>query len=569
MIAKSAAGIPATDIGRNAPCPCGSGKKFKHCCRARESGTHQSGTTGRPTSAQRQRVQTMIRAAKQHGDEGRWYEANAVMQEVVRNDPSNPRAHHDLGLTYLHCGRPREAAASFERALSLQPGVGEPLRRLADALEQDGREAESLLACRKLGRTADDPLERRHFLGKALMMEGKFDEAESELRRVLALAPERTMTRILLARLLANRGEFEEVVNQLSQVVEALPSAFGQLTEAKRMTAADRPLIDRMCAVAERPGLSAMQRASVHFGLGKSFDDLGDYAGAMRHYLEANRLRALSARFDRASIVAMFDFLIATLGAESFAGLRRSLARPVSPGDELPLLVVGMPRSGTTLVEQILTCHPAVASAGELSFWDDRLKRWRLRRIGDLKVPAVAEVAEDYRALLRRFGPEAQRVVDKAPANFQRLWLIRLAFPEARIIHCRRHPVDTCLSNFFTNFLGRFDYAWDRGDLAFFYRQYQRLMNHWRAVLPADRFIEVEYERLIADREAETRRLVAFCGLDWDDACLAPERNHRAVQTASVWQTRQPVYNTSVDRWRNYEPWLGELRELLPAAKTP
>jgi len=166
---------------------------------------------------------------------------------------------------------------------------------------------------------------------------------------------------------------------------------------------------------------------------------------------------------------------------------------------------------------------------------------------------------------LRQIGPEALRVTDKRPGNFELLWLIRLV--DARVIHCRRDPVDTCLSIFFANFSARQDYACDRGDLAFFYRQYERLMDHWRRALPPDRFTEVEYETLIADREAEMRRLIAFCGLDWNEACLTPERNGRVVKTASLWQARQPVYTTSVGRWRRYEPWLGELRELLPAAE--
>jgi Sulfotransferase family len=152
------------------------------------------------------------------------------------------------------------------------------------------------------------------------------------------------------------------------------------------------------------------------------------------------------------------------------------------------------------------------------------------------------------------------------PRNFELLWLPRLALPNARIIHCRRHPIDTCLSNYFADFWAQ-DYAWDRGDLVFFYRQYQRQMDHWRKLLPANRFIEVDYEALVADREAETRRLVAFVGLEWNDACLAPERNARLIKTASKWQARQPVYKTSVDRWRHYEPWLGELRELAPVAR--
>ena len=196
-----------------------------------------------------------------------------------------------------------------------------------------------------------------------------------------------------------------------------------------------------------------------------------------------------------------------------------------------------------------------------------RLRGWVAPRIGAVEAGALAKAAEDYCAELRRIGPEALLVTDKTPRNFELLWMLRLAFPDARVIHCRRRPVDTCLSIFFKNFSARQGYACDRGDLVFFYRQYERLMDHWRRALPADRFTEVEYETLVADREAETRRLIAFCGLNWDDACLAPERNSRVVKTPSLWQVRQPVYNTSVERWRRYEPWLGELRELLPAAE--
>ena len=186
---------------------------------------------------------------------------------------------------------------------------------------------------------------------------------------------------------------------------------------------------------------------------------------------------------------------------------------------------------------------------------------WLPTRFSRLEAEKVAEAAEDYLALLRKIGPNALRVTDKALTNYERLGTIHLALPQARIIHCRRHPVDTCLSIYFSNIRGR--HAWDRSDLVFWYRQYERMMEHWRRVLPPERFTEVQYETLVADREAESRRLISFLGLEWDDACLAPERNARAVKTASIWQVRQPVYKTSVERWRRYEPWLGELRELL------
>ena len=563
----SVSGTATAKVGRNDACPCGSGRKFKHCCEAKEAAAASAGTAKASTTSQAraQRLQALLLAAKKHRDAGRWADAAPPLREYVRLDPNNAQAHHDLGLTYLRSGRPAEAAASLQRALDLRPGFDSALRHLVEALELEGREAEALLACRKLSRKAGNPLERRHYLAKALVMEGNPAEAETELRRLLVIAPELVGTRVLLGQLLARRGMFEEAANHLTRVVEVAPGAFQQLTAVKRMTEADRPLLERMRGLAEKPGLDVMQCSGVHFGLGKSYNDLREHAEAMRHYQAGNQLRAMSARLNRTALAAQHDGIIKRFSAEALALKTQSLAMPARAGDDLPVLIVGMPRSGTTLIEQILSSHPAVAAGGELSFWQDRVSGWRASGMGTVDAAALSKARQDYLAELRQIGPEALRVTDKAPFNFELLWLIRLAFPEARIIHCRRSPVDTCLSIFFMNFAKRQDYAWDRGDLVFYYRQYERLMEHWRGALPADRFAEVEYETLVVNPEAETRRLIAFCGLDWSDACLAPEQNARVVKTASLWQARQPVYKTSVERWRRYEPWLGELRELLPA----
>ena len=246
-----------------------------------------------------------------------------------------------------------------------------------------------------------------------------------------------------------------------------------------------------------------------------------------------------------------------------------ALAAGSAEAERQPVFILGMPRSGTTLVEQILSSHPHVAAGGELPFWS-KVSRSRGSSANELSdALGLAKSAEDYRVLLAELGPGARRVTDKWPLNFEQIGLILTGLPDARIIHCRRHPVDTCLSMFFQNFWEGNEFAWDRGDLVFFYRQYERLMAHWRRVLPPDQLLELDYEKLIANREAETRRVLAFVGLDRDDACLAHERNTRVVKTASVWQARQPIYTTSVERWRRYEPWLGELRALLPPAEAP
>ena len=302
----------------------------------------------------------------------------------------------------------------------------------------------------------------------------------------------------------------------------------------------------------EQPGRTDFDRALLHFALGKMQDDLGEYARAILHYDQGNELERRKLVFDRGAFATEVDRLI-----ESFTPAR--FDRHAAPGtaSEVPVCIIGMPRSGTTLVEQIVSAHPAVAGGGELTFWNDHTA----------DPDATAGLAAGYVALLRRIGPEAARVTDKNPFNFLATGLIHLALPRARFIHCRRNPIDTCLSIFFTRFATPRPFAYDRGDLAFYYRQYQRLMAHRRTVLPPDRLLEVDYEALTADPEPVTRRMIEFCGLDWDDACLAPEGNRRVVRTASVWQARQPIYRSSVERWRNYELWLGELADLCSGAE--
>jgi tetratricopeptide (TPR) repeat protein len=568
MSATGASATTSAKVGRNDACPCGSGRKLKHCCGAQEARAGAPAGTVQGSEADlRRRLRALFLAGKQHFDAKRWAEAIPPFREIAQLDPNNPQAHHDLGMTLLFCGRPAEAAASLERAVELKPDFSSALGHLAAALHQVGREREALLAYQRLSGSADDPISRRFYLAQALRMEGKLKEAENEVRGLLADAPQMARARALLGELLSNRGLFEEAARHLAQAAEVFPPAFLELTVVKRMTETDRPLMDRMRTLADGPGLDALPRINVQFGLGKAYDDLGDHAEAMRHYEAANRLRAMTVRFDRAALAARYDNLIENFTADALERARQSLTRRACPGDDLPVFIVGMPRSGTTLVEQILSSHPAVSAGGELNFWADRLGGWVAPTIGAVEAGALAKAAEDFCAELRRIGPDALLVTDKTPGNFELLWLIRLAFPDAPIIHCRRNPVDTCLAIFFKNFSARQGYACERGDLVFFYRQYERLMDHWRRALPSERFTEVEYETLVADREAETRRLIVFCGLNWDDACLAPERNNRVVKTPSLWQVRQPVYNTSVERWRRYERWLGELRELLPAAE--
>jgi hypothetical protein len=294
---------------------------------------------------------------------------------------------------------------------------------------------------------------------------------------------------------------------------------------------------------------------TLHFAAGKALDDLKDYAAAIQHFDAANRIRRKLAPFDPSSFARLVDRLIARFTPGLFASAAGALEGE-GRDDETPVLVLGMPRSGTTLVERIVSSHPSVAGGGELAFWNERAPSL----IDELAKAGAARA--DYLRLLRTIGPGALRVTDKMPFNFLWIGLVHLLLPRARIVHCRRNPIDTCLSIYQTQFAQNWGFTSHRGDLASYYRQYLRVMEHWRAVLPPDRLIEVDYEEATSQPEATARRLIAFCGLPWDPACLQPERNADAVKTASKWQARQPIYRSSVERWRHYEPWLGELREL-------
>jgi tetratricopeptide (TPR) repeat protein len=369
------------------------------------------------------------------------------------------------------------------------------------------------------------------------------------------------MAHDLLGNLLAESGRFEEAHECFTRAVTIAPLMAGSyydLVRCRPVTTADEGLVARMQAALSTPGLEVEQRLRVHLALGKAADDLGDYALAMQHFGAADVLRPSSASFDSAAFDTEINRLIERCTPDLIAR-----APELGTGDTTPVLIIGMPRSGTTLVEQIVSSHPDVGAGGELNFWNERGAAWHKAGPAGTEAPFLGQAAAHYLAVLRAIGPKAARVTDKMPFNFLWAGLIHLAFPRATIIHCRRAAIDTALSIHQTLFHPSLAFPTGGPKLVAYFRSYQRLTDHWRRVLPTDRFIEVEYEDLTREPEPVIRRIIAGCGLAWDDACLRPERNPRLVKTPSKWQTRQPIYRHSVERWRRYEPWLDPLRPLL------
>jgi tetratricopeptide (TPR) repeat protein len=484
---------------------------------------------------------------------------------AIEINPDLAIAHYNRGLALEHQESPAEAIASFRQVARIDPNFAEAHAKLGNLLLSEGSRAEALECFRRAAAARPDSAFAFISRAKILLEEDKPAAAEELVRRAIDLAPRNSDAHCLLSTILMQVGRFHEAAAS-SDVALALNrrqiTAYHELVHVKKLTEADRPLIAQMEWVLKECNLADDEQADLHFTLGKGYDDLGEYENAIQHFDLGNGLKHRGTSFDPAQLALMVERVIARFTADFF--LRNAALRS---DWEVPIFIVGMPRSGTTLVEQILSSHPEVAAGGELAFWAERAPGFRVNARGDIDPAWVNEVANDCRALLTSISSTARRTTDKRPNNFHFIGLIHSVFPRARIIHCQRHPIDTCLSIYFQNFARRIEFAYDRSDLLSAYRQYLRLMAHWRKVLPVDRFLEIQYEELVADREAMSRKMIEFCGLDWNDACLHSERNRRPVRTASVWQARQPVYRTSVARWRRYEPWLGPLRELIPDAE--
>jgi tetratricopeptide (TPR) repeat protein len=391
-------------------------------------------------------------------------------------------------------------------------------------------------------------------------------------RRALTLEPDNVPMLLLLAGNLAAQGQFQQAVETYRRILELDPGCTdaqrGMVSVGAEIDAAERTRLEALVDAADVP---EGRRIAAGFALGSLLDRLGEYDAAFRYIAAANRLAAGERKeagkaFDRDALRQQVDTLIDAFPAGIFADIKDWGVR-----SELPVFIVGMPRSGTTLAEQIVASHPLAAGAGERKEIGHISKNLAIATYPSPMLwdrGAVRSEAETHLAFLRRFGSEALRIVDKMPDNIFNLGLIAVLFPRARVVIARRDPRDVCLSCHFQSFSAGLGWSNDLADCAFRVRETERLIRHWRAVLPLPMF-EVQYERLVADLEGESRRLIEFLGLDWDPACLEFHKTERAIVTASLWQVRQPLYTRSVERWRHYheslQPLVEALGDLLPA----
>ena len=527
---------------------------------------------------------------------GQLREALTCSRRSIALDPRLSVAHNNLGLSLAALGQREQAVASYRQALLLNPRYVEALNNLGNVLVDLGQASEAVPLYRQAIELDPGRADSHVNLGNVLFELRRIEVAAASYRRALALRPEYPLAHLglaaalrmqrrageaeascqaalavdpncvealtLLGELRADRGQFTQAQELFSRAIAidpTFPSAFCSMAAQAKMTHDDAAWLQAVeTLLAKAPPLR--HEISLRYALGKYFDDLGQYDEAFSNYRRANELtKRFGSSYDRAKLTQRVDRIISAFDA-AFV----SQCQDGASASELPVFVIGMPRSGTSLTEQILASHPAVFGAGEVKFWDsafDALEAAGPNR-GN-RAGLVTGMARDYLERLTALSAGALRVIDKMPGNFLYAGLIHAALPQARIIHLRRHPIDTCLSIYFQYFSHLHPYANDFDNLAHFYGEYVRLMDHWRAALPATTLLEIPYEALIGDQEGWTRRMLDFIGLPWDPKCLDFHQTDRVVITFSKWQVRQKIHSDSADRWRNYEKYVGPLRRLV------
>ena len=476
--------------------------------------------------------------------------------------PSDVNALNNLGNVLRDLGSRREAVSLFRRAIELDPGRAESRCNLGTVLFELRRIDEAVASYRQALVLQADYAPAHLSLGLAMRQQHYPADAESACRAALAIDPNYVEALSFLGELRADRGHFSEAEELFQRAITINPdfsSAYAGIATHRKMTSEDTAWLKGAEALlAKRRPLG--HEIGLRYALGKYFDDVRQYDKAFNHYRQANELtKRYGRKYDGAKLAQRVDRIIGSFDA---ASMRQYQAQ--GSASELPVLIVGMPRSGTSLAEQILASHPAVYGAGEVIFWNAAYDAYRDAELRAKDGAAlIPDMAADYLNRLTAMSGAPLRVIDKMPANFLYAGLIHAAFPKARIIHMQRHPIDTCLSIYFQNFFNIGPYANDFDNLVHYYRQYLRVTDHWRAVLPATALLEIPYEELIDDQEGWTRRMLEFIGLPWDPKCLDFHQTDRVVITASKWQVRKKINAASAGRWRNYEKFLGPLQRLI------
>lgn len=498
--------------------------------------------------------------------------AIAAFSNLASKHPENAEYLSYLGLSYKMNNQLQEAGYAFLKALEFKPDSIAALSDLSAIFIESKNYVEAEKHIKKALELEPKNAELLADLSVCLSITGRCEEALIYGEKSIRLNPKLAHAHAAMGKATSELGRMEEALSHFKKAIEADKSygaAYALLAKIKKFSKDDLPFI-RKTEKTLQTNIDTNSRAHIHFALGKIYDDCKEWEKAFEHYRLANVL--VKSRFDETYSSNLSRELYSTrhwmkLSKKVFNKNLFQQMQHLGNDSEVPVFVVGMPRSGTTLVEQIIAGHPKAEGAGELKKLSelsvticspDRAKEYKKAWQEHLTTDKFTQFAEDYLAVLQENRKDALRIVDKMPDNYNHLGFGALLFPNSHIIHVTRNPLDTCLSCYFQSFI-EVGWSCDFAHLVERYKTYKEVMKFWKSVLPENMITEVKYENLISEPENYGRQLIESCGLDWDPACLNYHQKKRTIATASVWQARQPIYKTSVKRWTNYAPYLAEL----------
>ena len=482
-------------------------------------------------------VRQSLLKIREHAKEGHLSQALAACQQTIASHPDLAEAHHEMGCIYKAMGRRGETFSCFHKALDLKPDFLVGLMDLGIALRETGQQKQALERFQAVLSICPDHAQAHSNMGMALADMGQFDQAKEHYRQATVLEP-------------------------------GLGEAWRCLSVIQKLEA-DDPRLAIIEKAFHAPDTRDEDRMNLGFSLAKFYEDMCRYDEAFACLSTANSLKRKSINYN----ISITSTLIKNI-QEAFTPALFEQHAGSGLKDHTPIFILGMPRSGTTLVEQIVASHPTVHGAGELPYMEALISRAINERglkfpkgLRDAKTEIFDVLADDYLTKLRLHSAEAIHITDKMLGNFMLIGLIHLMLPNARIVHVTRDPMDNCFSIYSRLFAKTHLYSYDMAELVSVYKLYRSLMQHWRTVLPGCMF-ELSYEALINEPEQETRKLLDYCGLTFHAACLSPHKTERSILTASNFQVRQPINKASVARWRHFESHLDFLRDELATTES-
>ena len=501
--------------------------------------------------------------------QGKTDDAKTTLDQIQAISPDDHNLYHTLGIVMQNFGGSKnikKALMYFKKALELEPNSLETLIALAKLQDENNKPDTALTLYDKVLSIEPDYHSIKVARAACLIRCEEVDLAEQELLKILEYDSNNLSVMCSLGNIARIRGDFSgasDIYNKILTYDEYHNGVYLGLAECKKYNNNDNEFIKKVENSANK------RKSSLgYFSLGKIYNDLGQYDESFIAYEKANKMRNKRIDYNRQQNTNKVDSIISILTKELVNSLQ-----PYGNASDVPVFILGTPRSGTTLTEQIISSHPNVSGAGELNYIH-RLATNRSQqkdttecypeRMKTLTENDISNEAGIYLAKVQKYYEQDGiiRVTDKMPGNFLYIGFIAILFPKAKIIHCKRNPLDACLSMFFQNFESALEYTFDLKNLAYWYKDYIRLMQHWRSIF-GDRILDVEYNDTVNDTETTAKKLIEYCGLDWNEQCIEFHKSKREVRTASQWQVRQPIYKTSLERWKRYDKHIGVLKEIL------